>query len=141
MDLININNDFEIIGDIISKTITEIALGKIKKGLEFSVEGWQDIKRFHEVVCENFHIAVTSFASSNIDLARKAIRNKKKIGELEDELKQAHFMRLAQEMKESLMTSSMHLELLGHFRRLNTYITKVAFIVSDQKGFGVRERR
>ena len=132
MNLVNITNNMEIIGDILTKTIMELAVKKIKKGLEFSQDGWNDIKNFHAKVVENFHIAVTSLASNNLDLAKKAIRNKKKIVEMEDELKQSHFLRLASGMKESFLTSSIHLELLGHLRRVNSYITKVAQIVSEQ---------
>lgn len=132
MDLININNNFEIVGDIISKTIGELAQEKIRTGVEFSKEGWGDISKYHSTVLGNFHIAVSAFASNDLELARQVDYKKRVIGKMEDDLKEAHFMRLAQGMKESLVTSSIHLELLGHYRRINTYITKIVFPVIDR---------
>ncbi len=141
MDLLSISNNFELIGDLISKTIKELAEEKIKMGAEFSKEGWKDIKEFHSIVHENFHLAVTSFASGNIELARRAMDGKKTVRDLEEKHKKAHFLRLSEGLKESHVTSSIHLELLGHYRRVNSYVVRVGQVVLGKGYYGKEVKR
>jgi len=132
MDLVNITTNMEVVGDLLTKPMMEVAIKKIKQGFEFSQEGWTDIKHFHAKVMENYGIAVNALAAGDTELAKKAIRNKSKIRELEEELRQNHFMRLAQGTKESVLTSSLHMEILGILRRVNSYITRIGYIILEQ---------
>jgi len=130
-------NDLENIGDIIDKNIMELAKKKIANGLKFSQEGQKEITDFYTKVGENFEMAVSAFAAWDSDLAWKVLKNKEKLGSAERELKAKHIGRLHRGLKESVDTSSIHLDLLSNFKRINHHITNISYsiigISSDDK--------
>jgi phosphate:Na+ symporter len=128
-ELLMLTHDLEQIGDVITKEMMELAEKKRRKNVSFSSEGWGEIKAFHEKVVENFHLAINSFASGDMELAQKVVRHKKKLAEIEQELGQKHLMRLHQGLRESFETSSIHLDILSNLRRINAVITKLAYPV------------
>lgn len=127
IQIISFINDMENIGDIIDKNIMELAKKKISKGLSFSKDGLNEICDLHQKVAENFDLAISAFASGDEDLARKLIRHKAGIGEMERELKQAHIQRLQMGFKESIDTSAIHLDVLTNLKRINSHICNVAY--------------
>lgn len=127
IQIISFINDLENIGDIIDKNLMELAKKKIAKGLFFSKDGLKDICDLHREVLENFDLAISAFAGGDEDLARKLIRHKTVIGEMERELKQAHIQRLQMGLKESIDTSAIHLDVLSNFKRINSHICNIAY--------------
>ncbi len=128
-ELLMLTHDLEQVGDVITKEMMELAEKKRRKSVSFSVEGWAEIKDFHQKVAENFHLAINAFASGDVELAQKVIRHKKKLGEIEQELGQRHLLRLHQGLRESFDTSSIHLDILSNLRRINAILTKMAYPV------------
>lgn len=120
-------NDMENIGDIIDKNIMELAKKKIVNGLSFSEEGGNEIADFHAKVGNNFEMAISAFATGDADLAWKVLKNKEKLGSLERDLKAAHIGRLKMGLKESIDTSSIHLDLLSNLKRINHHITNISY--------------
>jgi phosphate:Na+ symporter len=53
LELIAFTSDLETIGDIVDIDLMHLAKKKIRKGLEFSKEGTEEIRRFHARVMEN----------------------------------------------------------------------------------------
>ncbi len=129
MDLISLANDVENVGDLVNKNILALARKKISHGLAFSREGWSEIQAFHAKVCENFGLALVAFSTGEEEIARKVLRHRLKLIEIEGELKEKHIGRLNQGLRESLETSSMHLDLLAYFRRVNGYVGNLAAAV------------
>ena len=120
-------NDLENIGDIIDKNIMELAKKKIAAGLSFSAEGQKEIIDFFSKVADNFEMAIAAFATGDSDLAWKVLKNKEKLGNLERELKAAHIARLHKGLKESIDTSSIHLDLLSNLKRINHHIINISY--------------
>jgi phosphate:Na+ symporter len=133
MTLITLTADLETIGDIINRTVLAMARKKISQGLWFSEDGWKEIDDFYAKVIENFELAVAAFSTSDEELARKVQRHRVRLAEIEDKLKQAHISRLHKGLRESLDTSSIHLDLLAALRRVNALLSNMADAV-------VRER-
>jgi len=50
------------------------------------------------------------------------------------ELKQAHINRLHVGYKESIETSSIHLDVLTNLERINSHITQMAYPLLEEKG-------
>ena len=67
-----------------------------------------------------------AFSTSDEEIARKVLRHREKLLEIEDDLKENHIARLNQGLRESLETSSMHLDLLAYLRRINGYVGNMA---------------
>jgi phosphate:Na+ symporter len=132
-DIISFASDLENVGDLINRTILEMARKMIKMGYRFSEDGVREITEFHKDVMEGYRLAITAFDTDSEELARQAIRHKEKLVEKEKELKEAHIQRLHLGLKESINTSSIHLELLSHLRRANSITTRIAYAIVERK--------
>ncbi|MDL1872927.1 Na/Pi cotransporter family protein [Deltaproteobacteria bacterium PRO3] len=123
--LIEMTGILEEIGDIINRSVLELAEKKIRTGRKFSEEGWAELKDFHARIVENFQIAAGSLATEDATLARKLLRHNEQLVRVEKEYQQAHLNRLHLGRKESLETSSIHLDLLANFYRINFLVAKL----------------
>lgn len=123
--------NLEHIGDIIDTSLLEIAWKRMQRGEEFSEEGFKEIKDYHNQVLENMRLAQTIFLSEDPRLARDLIQGKKELRQAEIESSYSHFDRLRSGKKESLATSSMHLDILRDYRRINSYVTSIAYTILD----------
>lgn len=125
LNLVAITSDLEEIGDIINKNILELAQKKIQKGRHFSEAGWKEIADFHAKVLENFQLTISTLATEDESIARKVGRHEKHLAETEDRYREAHLQRLHKGLKETIETSSIHLDLLSNFRRVNSKLTAI----------------
>lgn len=126
MTLITLTADLESIGDVINRNLLALARKKISQGLWFSDDGWKEIEDFFAKVIENFDLAASAFSTGDEELARKVQRHQERLAEIEDRLKHTHIDRLHKGKRESLDTSSIHLDLLAHLRRINGLLSPMA---------------
>ena len=134
LELIAFTSDLETIGDIVDIDLMHLAKKKIRKGLEFSKEGTEEIRRFHARVMENLELSIAAFTSGDVELARKLLRHKVKIAEMAQDLTEAHIQRLHQGLRESLETSSIHLDLLSNLKRINSQLSNIAHPILVRAG-------
>ncbi|MBI3541367.1 MAG: Na/Pi cotransporter family protein, partial [Deltaproteobacteria bacterium] len=125
LNLVAITSDLEEICDVINKNILELAAKKINKGRHFSAEGWKEIVDVHDKVAENFQLMLSTLTSEDEILARKINRHEKHLAQVEDHYREAHLQRLHKGMREAIETSSIHLDLLSNFRRINSKLTAI----------------
>lgn len=133
-ELIAFTSNMENIGDIIDKNLMELAKKKITSGVSFSEDGLREIVEFHQKVLENFDISISAFASRNKDLAKKILRHKARLGEVERDFRQAHINRLHEGLQESVDTSAIHLDVLSNLKRINSHITNIAYPILEENG-------
>ncbi|MDP2689820.1 MAG: Na/Pi cotransporter family protein [Deltaproteobacteria bacterium] len=133
LEIMLFSDNMENIGDVIDKNLMDLARKKIKGGLSFSKEGMSEIKTLHQKVMENFEMGVAAFAGSDAELARRLVAHKTKLAELERELRSAHISRLHRGLRESIDTSSIHLDVLTNLKRINSYITNVAYPILERE--------
>jgi phosphate:Na+ symporter len=121
--------ELETIGDIIDKNLSVLIRKKIRDRAEFSSEGAGELEDFYEKVAENAMIAETAFTTRDRTAARQLLRHKERIDEHERELRDRHFARLNAGLTESFETSSIHLDLLTHLKRINSHVSHVAYAI------------
>ena len=121
--------ELETIGDIIDRNITELVIKKVRLGAEFSSQGAEELDQFYRMVVENLDIAITAFATQDENLAHQLLRHKERLNGYERELRDRHFSRLNSGLMESHETSSIHLDLLTHLKRINSAVTHVAYAI------------
>jgi phosphate:Na+ symporter len=126
LELIAFTSDLETIGDIADIDLMHLAKKKIRKGLEFSKDGTEEIWGFHASVRENLELSIAAFTSGDVELARKLLRHKVKIAEMAQDLTEAHIQRLHQGLRQSIETSSIHLDLLSNLKRINSQLSNIA---------------
>jgi phosphate:Na+ symporter len=124
-----ITDDLETIGDIIDKNIMHLAGKMIEGGLTFSKEGWLEICDMHKRVTDNLKMAVTALERSDMELARKVTLIKPEIVRLESDLRKKHIARLHSGLKESIETSSVHLDVIDHLKQINSHVAGISFAV------------
>lgn len=133
LEIILFSDNMENVGDVIDKNLMELARKKLRGDLSFSKAGMHEIKQLHQKVVENFDLGVAAFASSDAELARRLLAHKEKLSELERELRAAHIERLHRGLRESIDTSSIHLDVLTNLKRINSYISNVAYPILERE--------
>jgi len=124
--------NLEEIGDVIDKNLMELAEKKIRGNHVFSAQGWREIADLHAKVVENLELAMGALASGDHEVAEKVIRHKAVVNTMERQLRAAHIQRLHEGLRESIDTSSIHLDLLASFKRANSLVTGIAYAVLGQ---------
>jgi phosphate:Na+ symporter len=132
--------NLEHIGDIIDKSLADLATRKIKNHVSFSPEGFAEIEELFEKTIANMRIAQSIFMSRDVDLARRLVAVKVDVRRLEQESAERHIERIRQRRAESLETSTLHLDVLRDLKRINAHITSVAYPILDELG-QLRESR
>ncbi len=133
LEIILFSDNMENIGDVIDKNLMEIARKRLRGRLSFSKEGLAEIREFHARVVENFELGVATFTASDTELARRLVGRKDKISGLEKELRRAHIKRLHMGLRETVETTSIHLDILTNLKRINSYITNIAYPILERE--------
>lgn len=141
LQIMTFATNLEHIGDIIDKSLVEMAKKKIKYRERFSDDGWAEIRDFHRRVLSNMRMAHTIFLSEDPDLARQLVEGKRAIREAERATSAHHFERMRSGLPETIATSSLHLDIIRDYRRINSYITTVAYAILENAKKYERERR
>ena len=121
--------NLEEIGDVIDKNLMELAEKKISGGHTFSEAGWAEIVQLHTMVVENLELALAALAAQDAGIAEKVIRHKSFINLEERRLRAQHIQRLHEGLRESIDTSSIHLDVLASLKRANSLIAGIAYAV------------
>ena len=124
--------NLEEIGDVIDKNLMELAEKKIRGNHVFSAQGWREIADLHAKVVENLELAIAALAAGDREIAEKVIRHKTVVNTMERQLRQTHIARLHEGLRESIDTSSIHLDLLASLKRANSLVTGIAYAVLGQ---------
>ena len=132
-------NELENIGDIVDKNLSELAIKKIRKRIQFSEQGWSELQNFYQRVAENMLIAETAFNRRDPELAKQLIRHKQRIDQDERDLRDRHFARLNAGLAQTHESSAIHLDILTHLKRVNSCVTHVAYAIADDKRGESRE--
>jgi len=124
--------NLEEIGDVIDKDLLELAEKKIRGHHRFSEQGWAEITDLHAKVVENLELAMSAVATQDRAIAETVIRHKAVVNTLERRLRQAHMERLRSGLRESIDTSSIHLDVLASLKRANSLASGIAYAVLGQ---------
>ena len=133
IQILTFTTNLEHIGDIIDKSLMELAAKKIRKQEKFSEEGFQEIKSLHENVMKNMALAQTIFMSESNELAEQLIDEKRNIRKKAEDSADRHFKRLQEGVTQTIATSSLHLDIIRDYKRINSYLTHIAYAVLKGK--------
>jgi phosphate:Na+ symporter len=124
MNFMYIQNELESIGDVIDKNIMSLATKKIEQNLIFSEEGFHELEHYIFKVNKNFENLVEALKDDDADQAKDIMNSYKK--KEEEKYKRYHIERLYKGQVESIATSSVHLDLISYFARINNHIVYIA---------------
>lgn len=133
--------NLEYAGDIIDKNLMHLAEKKSRKQDDFSEAGFTEIRNFHLSVLENMRMAQTIFLSEDPKLAQQLVDEKKSVRLAQVESSKQHFERLRSGLTETMATSSIHLDIIRDYRRINSYVTTIAYAILDNDKEHKSERK
>lgn len=134
VQILTFSTNIEHVGDVIDKNLMPLALKKIKNQQQFSNAGFKEIEHMHKLVVESIQLAQSVFISGDTDSARRLVEGKETIRKAEIDGMATHIDRLRGGVPETIATSSLHLDIIRDYRRINTYICTVAFPLLEQSG-------
>jgi phosphate:Na+ symporter len=124
--LIMVTTDLEHIGDIVSKSLVELA-GKIDRSpVPLSTEGKQEIIDFFTATAALLSEALAAFTLNDRELAKKVHGRKPEIGARFSSYVDFHVDRLYKHKVQSLQTTSIHIDLLEEINRINHFTFRIA---------------
>lgn len=132
MQIVTFSTNLEHIGDIIDKSLMELAMKKIRNQDNFSRQGFAEIAGLHARVMENMQLAQNVFMTGDVGMARKLFEEKASLRAQEMHASESHFKRLSEGIAETIATSSLHLDILRDLRRINSYISLIAFPILEE---------
>lgn len=134
IQILTFSTNLEHAGDVIDKSLMQMAEKKAVAQNNFSPEGLKEIENIHNLVLESVRLAQTVFVSGDVRLARKMTEGKDILRQAEQAAMTHHIERLREGIPETISTSSMHLDIIRDYRRINTYMCTVAYALLDYKG-------
>ncbi|WHZ12442.1 MAG: Sodium-dependent phosphate transporter [Burkholderiaceae bacterium] len=133
-DVISFTINMEQIGDIVERVILDVEDKKIKQGFAFSEAGMADLCTMHARLVDNLRLGMSVFLNGNLHDAKKLIEEKMRFRELEMRAGAAHLDRLSENSVLSMETSSLHIDLISDFKRINSHICSIAYPILDSAG-------
>ncbi len=124
--------NLEHIGDIVDNSLIQIARKKIRSQKRFSEEGYKEIVEIYEYVMESTKLAQNLFISGDLSMAEKLIASKNIVKKAEAQASLKHMERLRKGIPETLATSSMHMDIIRDFKRINDYLINIAYQIIEE---------
>jgi phosphate:Na+ symporter len=134
VQILTFSTNIEHVGDVIDKNLMPLAQKKIKSQHSFSEAGFKEIEHIHKLVLESVQLAQSLFISGDPDTARRLVEGKEIIRRAEISGMSTHIERLRGGVPETIATSSLHLDIIRDYRRINTYMCTVAFPILEESG-------
>lgn len=129
---IYIVQDYEGIGDILTKEIASVGAKLADKGASFSQEGMGEIAAYHEKLMAKFDRIGNAVEKMDRKLAEEALQLSFKERIMERKMREAHLARLHSEKKETVETSAWHLSVLNNYRAVGEKLDNVARTILEE---------
>ncbi len=139
-DILAFTINLEHAGDILDKSLREIAAKKIKHKLSFSAEGFAEILEMHQRLLHDLRLSMSVFMTGDERAARTLLEEKVRIRDLERTATENHLRRLREGRMESIETSALHLDIIRDLKRIAAHLASAAYPVLDKSGMLLRSR-
>jgi len=124
----------EAAGDVVSKTLSQLAVSRDRDGIRFSEEGLAELRGMHDRVVANIALAGNVLVSGDVGIARRLIEEKGEFTHRQRKSRKSHLKRLAKGRVESLESSDLHLETGLAFKEFNSHVASVAYPILAREG-------
>ena len=139
-EIMSFTINLEHIGDIVEQIIDDLEQKKISKGRSFSDAGMKEIEELHARLMASLRLGMNVFLNGDLRSAQMLLGQKAEFRDLERAYARTHLERLAWQTPQSIETSSLHLDIINDFRRINSHICSIAYPILEQAGVLARSR-
>ena len=124
----------EAAGDVVSKTLSQLAANRDRDGIRFSEEGLAELRGMHDRVVANIALAGNVLVSGDVGIARRLLEEKGEFTHRQRKSRKSHLKRLAKGRVESLESSDLHLETGLAFKEFNSHVASIAYPILAREG-------
>ncbi|MCF6237390.1 MAG: Na/Pi cotransporter family protein, partial [Candidatus Marinimicrobia bacterium] len=124
--MMSIVSYMENIGDIVQRSVMPMIAKKRALGLNFSVEGQEELLVYHVKVCKQISRLKDVFTEMDLKKAKNIMRKEEKYLDLESKYRVFHLERIHAAKEESVKTHDIHMELLDLLKRITVYTGDIA---------------
>lgn len=140
-DIMSFTINMEHIGDIVERIVDDLELKKISQGRSFSEAGMKEIEQLHARLMATLRLGHNVFLNGDLKSAQMLLARKAEFRDLERTYAGTHLDRLAWQTPESIETSSLHLDIINDFKRINSHFCAIAYPILEEAGVLARTRR
>lgn len=139
-DIISLTINLEQIGDIIENIVDDVANKMIAHRLAFSGAGMAELCEMHGRLISNLRMGLNVFLNGDLKSAELLLAQKVEFREMGLAFADSHLHRLAGQSLQTIETSSLHLDIINDFKRINSHICSIAYPILEQAGALSRTR-
>jgi len=128
--------DFEAVGDVVSKQLVALGRKQLLAGDAFSVQDQQDLVRLHEEVLEGFDWALRFFERDEAELGKKVLAAENSMA---DRLRGAyddHLQRMDRGVREAIRTSAVYLDTVRALREIHSHLADIVRVLEGSRPGG-----
>ena len=139
-EIISLTINLEHIGDIIEHILEDVSSKMIAHRLTFSDAGMAELCEMHAKLISNLRLGLHVFLNGEVKSAELLIAQKVEFREMGLAFANSHLERLAGQSLQTIETSSLHLDIINDFKRINSHICSIAYPILEQAGALSRTR-
>ena len=124
MNYLYIENELESIGDVVDKNLMVMAKKMVNLNLSFSEQGSNELAELHQKVVENIDRMVKALIAEDPAIATEITEKYSDVDERRYQV--LHIERLHKGLKVSIETSSVHLDVINYYARINEHVVYIA---------------
>jgi phosphate:Na+ symporter len=126
MDLLQVTNNLEQIGDILETNMVKIGINRIEEGVVVSDETASIIARYHSKVFEALRSAIVAVREHDPEMALSVKDMKKSVADLAEETARHQIDRLVAKEPNRLQTFTREMEIIENLSRVYRLCRKIA---------------
>lgn len=126
--------NLEHAADILSSSLTQLAMRRLRRGEHFSVFELRNIGPLHEALLDSLNLAVTVFLREDIPTAHRLINRKETVRRLEAEASREHFQKLKEDKSTWAESGDIFQRVLRDYRRVHHHIAALAYPLLERVG-------
>ncbi|HET8609690.1 MAG TPA: Na/Pi cotransporter family protein [Burkholderiales bacterium] len=133
-EIVSFAINMEHVGDIVEHILVDLEEKKSRKHLTFSEAGLAEICDLHARLLANLQLGLSVFLNGELRSAERLIAEKQKFRDLSLTYADNHIRRLVENTRQSIETSSLHLDILSDLKRINSLICSIAYPILEAAG-------
>lgn len=133
-EIIALTINLEHVGDIVEHIVEDVKQKKIAHNLSFSEPGMKEIEDLHARLMSSLRLGLNVFLNGDLKSAQMLLGQKVEFRDLERAYADTHLNRLSWQTSQSIETSSLHLDIINDFKRINSHICAIAYPILEEAG-------
>jgi phosphate:Na+ symporter len=126
--------NLEHAADILSSSLTQLAMRRLRRGEQFSAFELGNIAPLHDAVLESLSLAITVFLREDIATAHQLIQRKETVRRLEACASREHFRQLQEDKSTWAQSGDIFQRVLRDYRRMHHHIAALAYPLLERAG-------